>query len=206
MLFVKKLLSSNSLFVRAIGFFVEMAQVVAVSLMIIIPVRYFLIQPFYVKGASMEPNFYENEYLIIDEISYRIRGPQRGEVVVFRYPLDTKQYFIKRIIGLPGEGVEIANGKIVIKNSENPDGFILDETVYLPGNIFTAGERRVELGEDEYFLLGDHRSASMDSRVFGPVNESLVIGRALLRGWPLGKAGFISYPVYGQNNKEVIKK
>jgi signal peptidase I len=199
MFFTQKLLNSKSLLVKAVGFFVEMAQVVVFSLMIIIPVRYFLIQPFYVKGASMEPSFYENEYLIIDEFSYRFREPERGEVVVFRYPLDKEQYFIKRIIAMPGEHIEISDGKITLKNSEYPDGFVLNEDLYLPSDIFTSGEREIDLGDNEYFLLGDHRSASMDSRVFGPVDKSLIIGRVLLRGWPIDRLGLISRPAYSYN-------
>ncbi|MBI5254729.1 signal peptidase I, partial [Candidatus Falkowbacteria bacterium] len=81
----------------------DMVKVVCISLAIIIPVRYFLIQPFYVKGASMEPNFFDHEYLIINEIGYRFDAPQRGDIVVFKYPKDQSQYFIKRIVGLPGE-------------------------------------------------------------------------------------------------------
>ena len=85
------------------SFFFELVKIIVISLVIIIPVRYFLIQPFYVKGASMEPNFYDHEYLIIDEITYRFRDPERGEIIVFRYPRNPQEYFIKRIIGLPGD-------------------------------------------------------------------------------------------------------
>src|SRR5665811_413934 len=92
----------------------ETVKVVAISLAIIIPVRYFLIQPFYVKGASMESSFHDHEYLIIDEISYRFRAIERGEVIVFRYPLNPQEYFIKRVIGLPGEGVQIKDGQVIV--------------------------------------------------------------------------------------------
>lgn len=195
----QKLLNSKSPLFKVVGFFVEMVQIVVLSLAIILPVRYFLIQPFYVKGASMEPNFYENEYLIIDEISYRMREPERGEIVVFRYPLDPQQYFIKRVIGLPGEQVTISNGKITIKNETNPDGFVLDESAYLPSDVYTAGEKKIDTGPNEYFVLGDYRSASMDSRVFGPVSKALITGKVLLRGWPVDRLGLISRPAYSQN-------
>src|SRR5688572_7065679 len=100
----------RSLFSRAWEFVSELVHVVVISLAIIIPVRYFLIQPFYVKGASMEPNFHDHEYLIIDEIGYRFEDPHRGDIVVFRYPGDPSQYFIKRVIGLPGERVKVYGG------------------------------------------------------------------------------------------------
>jgi len=95
-------------------FFWEVIKIVVLAFAIVIPVRFFLFQPFVIQGASMEPNFHEADYLIIDELSYRFRAPERGEVVVFKYPYDTSKRFIKRIIGLPGETVEIKNGKLII--------------------------------------------------------------------------------------------
>ncbi len=168
---------------RALDFAGELLHVVIISLAIIVPVRYFLIQPFYVKGASMEPNFYDHEYLIIDEIGYRLHQPQRGEIVVFRYPNDPRQYFIKRIVGLPGERIKVSGGQVWVYNAEHPDGKVLDEHSYL-GAIYTSGERDVQLADDEYFLMGDNRGASLDSRAFGPVSRSFIVGRVWFRGWP----------------------
>jgi len=101
----------------------ELVKLAAIALVIIVPVRYFLIQPFYVKGTSMEPSFHNYEYLIIDELSYRFHTPQRGEVVVFRYPRDPQEHFIKRVIALPGESVEIKNNHVYIYNTAHPDWF-----------------------------------------------------------------------------------
>jgi len=168
----------------------EIFKVVVISLAIIIPVRYFLIQPFYVKGASMEPNFYDHEYLIIDEISYRLGEPARGHVVVFRYPFDRSQYFIKRVIGLPGETIKIKEGKVYIYNQEQPEGAALVEDYLLPA-MRTLGEVEVTLGQDEYYFLGDNRTSSLDSRAFGVVRRQDIIGRTLLRGWPVGRFGLI---------------
>lgn len=171
---------------KTIALVLEMIQVLAVSLAIIIPVRWFLVQPFYVQGASMEPNFFDREYLIIDELSYRFGNPERGDVIVFHYPNDPKQFFIKRVIGLPGETVEIADGKIRIYNGPHPNGVLLDEKVYLDQD-FTAASQTVTLKPDEYYLLGDNRSSSLDSRFFGPVSRKYVVGRVWVRGYPVDR-------------------
>ncbi len=166
----------------------EITKVVAISLAIILPVRYFLIQPFYVKGASMEPNFHDHEYLIIDELTYRFEAPERGQVIVFRYPRNPQEYFIKRIIGLPGEQVQIKDGQVIIFNEAHPEGFAINEK-YLSGELITfdSSETKVTVGPDEYFVLGDNRSASKDSRSFGPVSKSFITGKVLFRGWPLNE-------------------
>lgn len=167
----------------------EGIKVLAISFAIIIPVRYFLIQPFYVKGMSMESNFQDHEYLIIDEISYRFRPVERGEVIVFRYPLNPQEYYIKRIIGLPGEGVQVKDSKVIIYNEQNPGGQVLTEK-YLDENMpsYANSDDRVDLGPNEYFVMGDNRTASKDSRVFGAVNKSFITGRVMLRGWPFDRA------------------
>ncbi|MFA5020471.1 MAG: signal peptidase I [Patescibacteria group bacterium] len=179
---------------RAISeFFWEMVRVAIISLVIILPVRYFLIQPFYVKGASMEPNFYDHEYLIIDEISYRFNQPARGDIVVFKYPKDPKQYFIKRVIGLPGEKIKIQDNNIYVNGAK------LNET-YLPEAVETIlplrGYGDVALAADEYFLLGDNRNQSLDSRIFGPVKRDLIVGRTWIRGWPFGRITVFNTPEY----------
>ncbi|MFH1315545.1 MAG: signal peptidase I [Candidatus Uhrbacteria bacterium] len=175
-------------------FILEVVQIVIISAAIIIPIRYFLIQPFYVKGASMEPSYYDHEYLIIDEITYRFNQPERGQVVVFRYPLDQSQFFIKRVIGLPGETVEVSDGAVTIFNIDNPGGVVLDEE-YL-NNTQTFGKKRVALNADEYFVLGDNRDESLDSRRFGPIRESDIVGRVWIRGLPLSRLGMFEPPEY----------
>ena len=162
----------------------EIAQVIVVSLVIVFLVRTYLIQPFLVKGASMEPEFQDGNYLIIDEVSYRLRQPERGEVVVFKYPRDPKQYFIKRIIGLPGERVEIKDQKVKIFNSEFPSGKEVKED-YLSPDTVTKGGETVQLDSTEYFVLGDNRLFSSDSRYWGPVSSDLLVGRVWVRAWPL---------------------
>ncbi len=173
----------------------ETLKVIIISLVIIIPVRYFLIQPFYVKGASMEPNFYDHEYLIIDEISYRFGEPQRGDIVVFRYPYDKSQYFIKRIIALPDEIIRLKDGQITIINAQNPDGFILDESSYLPA-IHTQGQVDERLEFNQYYILGDNRLSSLDSRSFGPITRDDIIGRTWIRGWPFNRISIFEQEIY----------
>jgi signal peptidase I len=180
---------------KAIGMTLELLQVLAVSLAIIIPVRWFLIQPFYVQGASMEPNFFDHEYLIIDELSYRVGNPERGDVVVFHYPNDTKQFFIKRVIGLPGETVEIADGKVKIYNDQHPNGVQLDESAYLDQS-FTAASQTVTLKPNQFFVLGDNRSSSLDSRFFGPVDRSYIVGRVWVRGYPIDRWKTFDHQTY----------
>jgi len=179
-------------------FMVEIVKVVIISLAIIIPVRYFLIQPFYVKGASMEPNFHDHEYLIINEIVYRFFEPQRGDIVVFRYPKDPSQYFIKRIIGLPGEKVKIKDNKVYIYNDQYPNGIAINEDIYLADEEPTPNIGKTEfiLGQGEYFVLGDNREASLDSRKFGTVSRRLIIGKAWVRGWPFDKITIFQTPQY----------
>jgi signal peptidase I len=178
-------------------FIFELLKIVVISLVIILPVRYFLIQPFYVKGASMEPNFFDSEYLIIDEITYRFEVPKRGDIIVFRYPQDPREFFIKRLIGLPGEEVQVKDGEVIIFNKEHPDGETLKED-YLPANVktYAISDEKVKLGDNEYFVLGDNRNSSKDSRSFGVVNKSFIIGRVLFRGWPVDRVHVFETPAY----------
>ncbi|MBI2415060.1 MAG: signal peptidase I [Candidatus Kerfeldbacteria bacterium] len=166
------------------NFIIEVAKVVVISLAIILPIRYFLIQPFYVKGASMEPNYHDYEYLIIDELSYRFSPPQRGQVVVLNDPRNHKQFFIKRIVGLPGETIIFKNGTVVV------NGDVLDESVYLASDVMTntfSGQSQFTLQDDQYFVMGDNREQSYDSRRFGPVDIDTLVGRVWIRAWPLDR-------------------
>ena len=177
-----------------LSFLWEVSKIIIIALAIVIPIRYFLFQPFIVRGASMEPNFHSGDYLIVDEISYRFWEPQRGDVVVFKYPKNPSQRYIKRIIGLPGETIEIKGGQIFILK----DGKVqeIDESSYLPNYQITDGEISETLGEGDYFTLGDNRPFSSDSRYWGVLPRNYIIGKALLRAWPLQAAEKIASPVY----------
>ena len=180
---------------EAFAYIWETIKIIVISLIIIIPVRYFIVQPFFVKGASMKPVFENNDYILIDEISYRFREPKRGEVIVFRAPEDTSEFFIKRIIGLPGETVRIKNNTVTVTNKEDPDGLTLDEP-YLSSRQETLGDIRVTLGKDKYYVLGDNRLESSDSRKWGTLDNSLITGKVLIRIWPFSKFQKFETPTY----------
>ncbi len=173
----------------------EVAKVVLVALLIIVPIRIFVFQPFEVQGDSMVPNFANNDYLIVDEISYRFREPARGEVVVFRFPKDRSQFFIKRLIGLPGETVTIKDGKIMVTDGSK---ITLNEDSYLQSEPLSILSANIEvvLGPDEYYVLGDNRDASSDSRSWGPIKRSDIVGRAWFRAFPFNNAQTIPKPNY----------
>lgn len=169
---------------RILSSFWETGRIAIVALLFAFAVRAFIFQPFLVHGASMEPNFRNGDYLIVDEISYRLQEPKRGEVVVFRYPNDLSQRYIKRIVGLPGETVEVQGGKVMISGSSaDPQTFTLDEGRYLTGEN-TEGSLKVKLGGNEYFVLGDNRQFSSDSRIWGSLPRQDIIGRVFLRAFP----------------------
>ncbi|MEK7562557.1 MAG: signal peptidase I [Patescibacteria group bacterium] len=160
----------------------EVLKIFIIASVIVLPIRYFLFQPFIVKGDSMVPNFLSGDYLIVDELSYRFSDPQRGDVIVFKYPKDATQRFIKRVIGLPGETVDVSNGSVTI--SKDGKSFVLAEA-YIPPDLKTYGDARTVLGADEFFVLGDNREFSYDSRRWGSVPKKDIIGKALLRILPL---------------------
>ena len=172
---------------------IELVKIIIIALLIVVPLRAFVFQPFLVRGASMEPNFHSGDYLIVDELSYRFREPQRGEVIVFKFPQDTSQRFIKRIVGLPGDTVEINQGRIFIS------GVMLNETGYLPVSLGTSGETKITLREDEYFVLGDNRPFSSDSRRWGVLLEEHIIGRTFLRLFPPNAFAKVNAPEYSLN-------
>lgn len=174
----------------------EFLKIIIIALAIVLPIRIFIFQPFLVKGASMEPNFHNGDYLIVDEISYRFRAPERGEVIVFKYPKNPSQKFIKRIVGLPGEIVKLKGEKIEITKSSG-EKFSLDESSYLHSlTILSSTNKVFQLGKEEYFVLGDNRSFSFDSRKWGPLPREYIVGRVILRLWPLKGPFFISRPTY----------
>ena len=175
----------------------ETIKIVILALLIVLPIRYFVFQPFIVRGQSMEPNFQNGNYLIIDEISYRFKEPARGEVIVFRYPYNPSQRYIKRIIGLPGETIEIRDTQVYVFD-KNDQKITLKEDTYLPKTDITIGSLKLILGIGEFFVMGDNRPSSSDSRSWGVLPRQNIIGRVLFRLLPLDEISKISLPAYSE--------
>lgn len=177
---------------KVFSFIFEVLKIVILALVIVMPIRYFVFQPFIVRGASMEPNFHGGDYLIVDELSYRFRSPERGEVIVFENPQNINERFIKRVIGLPNETVFI-DGKEIEITTEEGEKMDLNESEYLGGSpILSRTEETFNLSKDEYFVMGDNRPHSYDSRSWGPLSEKYIIGRVVLRVLP--PAALASFP------------
>lgn len=162
-------------------FWKELLKLILLALVIVVPFRLYIAQPFIVDGASMDPTFEDGEYLIVDELSYRFKEPERGEVLIFKYPKDPSKYFIKRIIGLPGEKVSLTDGEVVIFSDERPEGFALSEPYVTLEKIENGS---FSLGDGEYFVMGDNRLQSADSRLWGGVPRENIVGRPILRFIP----------------------
>jgi len=186
--------SDKSTVKKVAGGIWELLKIVLIAALIVIPIRYFVFQPYIVKGDSMVPNFHSGEYLIVDELSYRLHAPDRGDVIVLKYPLDTTQRFIKRVIGLPGETVQIQNGTVSIVKDGN--AMTLNEKNYLPNLQGTVGSVNITLQNNQYFVLGDNREFSYDSRGWGILPKGDIIGRAIFRVFPLPALGYIAEPTY----------
>jgi len=167
----------------------ELVEFIVIAVIIVVPFRIFIAQPFLVSGPSMDPTFDNGNYLIVDEISYRFEEPKRGEVIIFKFPTQLTRDLIKRIIGLPGETVILDGETIKIVNSENPNGFLLNQNFIQDKNKMSDEKREIKLANDEYFVMGDNRIVSSDSRSWGPLKRDLIIGRPLFRLYPFSRIG-----------------
>lgn len=204
-------MNSNEL----LSFFWELVKTIIGVILFVVIFRLFILQPFYVIGESMQPDFHNGDYLFVDELTYHFRAPDRGEVIVFRHPEEACTNFIdhsplvktvyegpcksyiKRVVGLPNETVKVQDGKVTIINAKNPNGFVLDEK-YIEQGVQTLGNQSVTLGKDEYFVLGDNRepNASSDSREWGPLTPKYIVGKVFLRLYPTSDLGFIGKAKY----------
>jgi signal peptidase I len=164
----------------------EIIKYTVLSLIIVAPFRIFVAQPFIVSGESMVNTFEPREYLVVDQLTYRKEDPQRGDVVIFKYPLDTSVYFVKRVIGLPGETVRMDQGVVTIQSASSSEPVRLDEPYV--SSVAQAAPSEITLASDEYFVLGDNRKESSDSRVWGPLQRKYIVGRAFARIFPVTRA------------------
>jgi len=177
--------------------FWELVRFALIALIIVIPIRLFIAEPFVVSGNSMVPTFENGDYLIVDKISYELGNIKRNDVAVFRYPNDPTKFFVKRIIGLPNETVDIKGSEVTITNRESEESFTLDQPFV---KNFANNNTHLELKDDEYFVMGDNRSASSDSRYWGAVKRNFLQGKAFLRLLPVNQ--FYFWPgSYKPNNK-----
>lgn len=178
------------------NFFTELLKFVLIAAAIVFPIRLFVAQPFIVSGASMDPTFHNGQYLIVDELSYRFAAPQRGEVVIFRYPKDPSEFFIKRIIGLPGETVTIRNGVIEVSETGGKVITLSEPYVINQGN---GADAVYPLGPNDYFVMGDNRPESSDSRIWGVLPRQNIVGRAVMRLLPIDQLGLLPGSTPAQN-------
>jgi signal peptidase I len=168
--------------------FKEILTFIILAIVIVVPIRLFIAQPFVVEGASMYPTFNSGDYLIVDELTYRFNEPKRGDAVVFRYPNDPKVFYIKRIIGLPNEIVHIDKGKTTITKTDGIS-LTLDESYVVAEDATYTLDRT--LGADEFFVMGDNRPRSSDSRTWGPLPREDLMGRAFIRLLPPNNVGVL---------------
>lgn len=173
---------------RFINFFFDFLETTVVALSIFVVAYLFLVQPHEIKGNSMEPNFHNNEYILTDKISYKFSEPKRGDVIIFKAPKNPEIDYIKRIIGLPGDHIKVQNGQVYLNGKPLKEVYLKDPTSLFPGSYLQEGVEIV-VPQEEYFAMGDNRPHSSDSREFGPVPVNLIIGKAILRYWPLSQIG-----------------
>lgn len=181
---------------RLSSFFLDVIETVVVALSIFLVIYLFFLQPHQVQGQSMEPNFHTGEYLLTDKVSYQTGDPQRGDVVVFHAPEaagcveGTGCDFIKRIIGIPGDTVAVKDNSYYVNGSLLPEPYLPAGNITRPADFAKEG-REILLGPEEYFVSGDNRPHSHDSRAFGPITRQEIVGRAFFRYWPSEKIGII---------------
>lgn len=180
-------------------FVVDLVKTTVYIVALALLLRYFVVQPYLVEGESMMPNFHNHEYLLAEKLSYEFGDPRRGDVVVFKYPRNPSVSYIKRVVGLPGETVKIQSNQIIVINSQNPEGKVLEED-YIPSSIKTStydsqGMEK-ELKDNEYFVLGDNREHSSDSREWGVLPKTNIQGRAWVTLFPIDRASLHNRIVY----------
>lgn len=178
------------IFKRVGGFILDVIETFVIALAIFVLMYLFLFQPHQVKGNSMYPNFHDQEYLLTDKITYRLSEPKRGDVIIFKAPKHEEYDYIKRIVGLPGDTVKIENCHIFINNQPLEEDYLSENVCTSAGRFWQSG-KSLTLSADEYFVAGDNRPYSSDSRDWGTVPEANIVGKAWFRYWPADRIGII---------------
>lgn len=174
------------------GFFIDIAQVIVFAVALFLFMYLLVFQPHKIKGDSMQPNFPDGEYLLTDKVKYRFEEPKRGDVIVFQAPNSPDDEYIKRIIGLPGDKVSVGSGKIYLNGNLLEESDYLAPSVYTSGGLFLGEGEEVIVPDKQYFVVGDNRPFSSDSRAWGFVPKTKITGRAWLIYWPLSNAGWVT--------------
>jgi len=166
-------------------FYREIIESVAIAVLLAVVIRLFILEPFYIPSGSMEPALRENDRIIVSKLNYHFQEPKRGDVVVFKYPLDPKRNFVKRLIAVGGETVAVKNSVLYINGQPVPED-------YLPKGLrINENYGPVEVPNGSYFMMGDNRNNSDDSRKWGFLPEELIVGKAVVLYWPPGRAGVV---------------
>lgn len=180
---------------RAVAAFFDFLQGIVVVLAILVMIYLFIMSPQEINGASMEPNFHNGEYILTNKILYKFRSPKRGDVVIFKSPRNKEIDFIKRIIGLPGDTVMLRNNTFYVNDQPVEEPYLEPEVTIFGGSFLKEGESTI-VPEGMYFVVGDNRPHSSDSREFGPVALEDFIGVAIFRYWPFSEMGTLPHPSY----------
>jgi len=167
----------------------EFLKFLILTAVIVLPIRFYIAQPYMVSGASMLPTFEDGQYLIVDQLSYKFNQPERGDVIVFRYPKDPKKFFIKRLIGVPGDTVQLVGHEVYITPADGKEKIKLSEP-YLDEKLERDANETLKLEDHQYYVMGDNRLQSYDSRFWGPVDENFIIGKVFLRLYPFNEIGY----------------
>lgn len=180
---------------RAVAAFFDFLQGIVVVLALLVMVYLFIMSPQEINGSSMEPNFHNGEFILTNKILYKFRPPERGDVVIFKSPPNKEIDYIKRIIGLPGDTVSVKDNAVFVNGQKVDEPYLAPNTPIFGGSYLAEGQS-VVVPPDSYFMLGDNRDHSSDSREFGPINQADFIGTAIFRYWPFSQMGTIIKPTY----------
>lgn len=180
---------------RAVAAVFDFLQSIVVLLAIMVMIYLFVMSPQEISGASMEPNFHNGEYILTNKVEYKLHDPQRGDVVIFKSPRNPQIDYIKRVIGVPGDHIRLSRETLFINDKTLLESYIPNTTMTY-GGTFLGENQEIIVPPGKYFVLGDNRQHSSDSREFGPVAKEEFIGKAFMRYWPFSEFGLIAQPYY----------